>query len=179
MCGCQVDLRPPHHKWDRFCPNCGSRFVLHDVDEEADYVVSQTGIGDVLGGDAPKITFVSAKSVERLLDFDQHPSGRGRQRDPVQASLLGGARRLGPYAIAEVELLPPDGEHFRPPGAGQQQQLDDVRSLAVGVRRHRGQQPFELVALEVAMARRLGVALDPLDRVVGPHFPDDGETEHA
>jgi hypothetical protein len=66
MCGCQVDLSPPHHEWDRFCPTCGSRFVLHEVPNEVDYVVSQAGIGDVLGGDAPKISTLNAAARAKL-----------------------------------------------------------------------------------------------------------------
>jgi hypothetical protein len=66
MCGRQVDLGQPHHEWDRFCPTCGSRFVLHEVDDEVDYVVSQTGIGDVLGGDAPKIGALNAAARSKL-----------------------------------------------------------------------------------------------------------------
>src|SRR3546814_7816387 len=55
MCGREFGLKPPHREWDRFGPDCGSRFSLHDVDDTVDYVVSAAGIGEVLGGDAPKI----------------------------------------------------------------------------------------------------------------------------
>ena len=66
MCGGQVNLRPPHHEWDRFCPDCGSRFVLHEVGEEVDYVVSASGIGDVLGGDAVKIDQLDSEARAKL-----------------------------------------------------------------------------------------------------------------
>jgi hypothetical protein len=66
MCGEHVDLAPPHHEWNRFCPSCGSRFGLHEVGHEVDYVVSQSGIGDVLGGDAPKIATLDAPAKAKL-----------------------------------------------------------------------------------------------------------------
>lgn len=66
MCGEQVHLEPPHRAWDRFCPACGSRFVLHEVDEAVDYVVSAGGIGDVLGGDAPKIADLDLAARDKL-----------------------------------------------------------------------------------------------------------------
>ncbi len=66
MCGSHVDLSQPHHEWDRFCPRCGSRFVLHEIGDEVDYVVTQAGIGDVLGGDAPKIITLNAAAKAKL-----------------------------------------------------------------------------------------------------------------
>lgn len=66
MCGGEVELEPPHHEWDRFCPDCGSRFSLHEVDDAVDYVVSATGIGDVLGGDAPKIAELGEVMRDKL-----------------------------------------------------------------------------------------------------------------
>lgn len=66
MCGGQVDLCPPHHEWERFCPDCGSRFVLHEVGEEVDYVVSASGIGDILGGDAVKIDQLDSEARAKL-----------------------------------------------------------------------------------------------------------------
>jgi hypothetical protein len=55
MCGGQVDVYPPHLDWDRFCPSCGSRLVLHEVPASVDYVISASGAGDVLGSDATRI----------------------------------------------------------------------------------------------------------------------------
>ena len=66
MCGGGVQLEPPHHEWDRFCPDCGSRFSLYEVDDAVDYVVSATGVGDVLGGDAPKITELDQAMRDKL-----------------------------------------------------------------------------------------------------------------
>jgi hypothetical protein len=66
MCGGHVSLGQPHHEWDRFCPSCGSRFMFHEVGDEVDYVVSQAGIGDVLGGDAPKIAILDAAAKAKL-----------------------------------------------------------------------------------------------------------------
>lgn len=66
MCGAQVDVRPPHHDWDRFCPTCGSRFVFHEVSPEVDYVVSPAGVGDVLGGDATKIADLGDVATDKL-----------------------------------------------------------------------------------------------------------------
>lgn len=66
MCGGEVQLEPPHHEWNRFCPDCGSRFALHEVDDAVDYVVSATGIGDVLGGDAPKIAELGQATLDKL-----------------------------------------------------------------------------------------------------------------
>lgn len=66
MCGAQVDFGPPFHVWDQFCYQCGSRFVLHEVGEEVDYVVSQAGVGNVLGGDATKITMLSSSTRAKL-----------------------------------------------------------------------------------------------------------------
>jgi hypothetical protein len=66
MCGGEVELEPPHNEWDRFCPDCGSRFSLHEVDDAVDYVVSATGIGDVLGGDATKIAELDEAMRDKL-----------------------------------------------------------------------------------------------------------------
>lgn len=66
MCGGNVELQPPHHVWDRFCPACGSRFSLHEVGDEADYVVSANGIGDVLGGDATRIVDLDQPARDKL-----------------------------------------------------------------------------------------------------------------
>lgn len=66
MCGGEVRLEPPHHEWNRFCPDCGSRFALHEVDDAVDYVVSSAGIGDVLGGDAPRISELDQTARDKL-----------------------------------------------------------------------------------------------------------------
>jgi len=66
ICGGQVQLEPPHHEWDRFCPDCGSRFSLYEVGDAVDYVVSAAGIGDVLGGDAPKIAELGQAARDKL-----------------------------------------------------------------------------------------------------------------
>ncbi|MGB8840399.1 MAG: hypothetical protein WCC64_04965 [Aliidongia sp.] len=55
VCGGRLDWQPPHHEWDAFCSNCGSRFRTFLVDEDVDYIVSPSGPGDVNGGDAPRI----------------------------------------------------------------------------------------------------------------------------
>ena len=66
MCGGEVKLEPPHHEWNRFCPDCGSRFTLYEVDDAVDYVVSASGVGDVLGGDAPKIAELNEAMRDKL-----------------------------------------------------------------------------------------------------------------
>lgn len=66
ICGGAVKLGPPHHEWDRFCPDCGSRFELLELSDEVDYVISQKGPGDVLGGDATKIANLSADAKAKL-----------------------------------------------------------------------------------------------------------------
>lgn len=67
MCGGEVQLEPPHYEWDRFCPDCGSRFSLHEVDDAVDYVVSATGVSNVLGGDAPKVSELDHAMRDKLL----------------------------------------------------------------------------------------------------------------
>lgn len=66
MCGAYVDVKAPHHDWDRFCPACGSRFVLHEVPTSVDYVISNSGAGDVLGSDATKISELSDVDRNKL-----------------------------------------------------------------------------------------------------------------
>lgn len=66
MCGKQADLPSPHHAWDRFCPACGSRFDFHEVDDRIDYVISEDGVSEVLGGDAIKIAELDQVSHEKL-----------------------------------------------------------------------------------------------------------------
>lgn len=66
MCGCQVQLESPHHEWEQFCPDCGSRFSMHEVDEAVDYVVSAAGIGDVIGCDALKIAELDQAARDKL-----------------------------------------------------------------------------------------------------------------
>tara|TARA_B100001167_G_scaffold189885_1_gene155453 strand:- start:5734 stop:7371 length:1638 start_codon:yes stop_codon:yes gene_type:complete len=66
ICGSMVRLEPPHREWDRFCHDCGSRFALFEVDEGVDYVVSSSGVGDVNGGDAPKIADLDPAARDKL-----------------------------------------------------------------------------------------------------------------
>ncbi|MEO6387060.1 MAG: hypothetical protein ABIT16_01395 [Croceibacterium sp.] len=66
ICGGAVEVPSPHHEWDRYCSICGSRFALHEVSEEVDYVISATGIGDVLGGDATKIADLCGSAKDKL-----------------------------------------------------------------------------------------------------------------
>lgn len=71
MCGGKADIPPPHHEWDRFCQICGSRFALHEVSDNVDYVVSASGIGEILGGDAPKfsdLTDDARKKLQRIAE---------------------------------------------------------------------------------------------------------------
>ncbi len=83
VCGGHVGWRPPHHEWDAFCSNCGSRFRSFPVDEEVDYVVSPTGAGDVNGSDAPKIATLEPRLREKLTRIvERHrpqPSDDGLQ----------------------------------------------------------------------------------------------------
>lgn len=65
-CGGHLAWRPPHHEWDGFCPDCGSRFDSFTVDEDVDYVISPTGLGDVNGSDAPKISELDPTLREKL-----------------------------------------------------------------------------------------------------------------
>jgi hypothetical protein len=67
ICGGKVNVLPPHHEWDRFCPTCGSRFSLHEVSDEVDYVISASGIGDVLGGDATKFAELDDAARAKLI----------------------------------------------------------------------------------------------------------------
>jgi hypothetical protein len=67
LCGGAVELDPPHHAWDAYCYVCGSRFVLHEVGDEVDYVVSSAGLGDVLGGDAARIADLDQTAHDKLL----------------------------------------------------------------------------------------------------------------
>ena len=67
MCGGVVELDPPHQAWDRYCHACGSRFVLHEVSDQVDYVISSAGIGDILGGDATRIADLDQSGRDKLL----------------------------------------------------------------------------------------------------------------
>ena len=66
ICSSEVEVLPPHHGWDRFCTNCGSRFALHEVSDDVDYVISASGIGDVLGGDATKVAKLDDAAKDKL-----------------------------------------------------------------------------------------------------------------
>lgn len=66
MCGGHVDLKPPYHEWGRYCHQCGSRFHVHEVEDYVDYVISPMGVGDVLGGDAPKISELDTDQKAKL-----------------------------------------------------------------------------------------------------------------
>lgn len=66
VCGGHLDWQPPHHEWDAFCSDCGSRFRSFTVDEDVDYVISPTGSGDVNGSDAPKIAKLKRDMREKL-----------------------------------------------------------------------------------------------------------------
>lgn len=66
VCGGHLDWQPPHHEWDAFCPICGSRFRPFPIDEDIDYVLSPSGIGEVNGGDAPRISELGSALREKL-----------------------------------------------------------------------------------------------------------------
>jgi hypothetical protein len=67
-CACKGVLRlePPHHEWDSFCPECGSRFILQEIDEDVDYVISPFGVGRVLFNDAIPITDLGKNLGDKL-----------------------------------------------------------------------------------------------------------------
>ena len=87
MCRCRR-----HHDWDRFCPTCGSRFILHEVPAEVDYVISASGVGDVLGGDATKIAELddAARDKLRRITAKHAPEdGKGEVRFMLITDLVG------------------------------------------------------------------------------------------
>ncbi|WP_296617261.1 hypothetical protein [Sphingomonas sp.] len=65
-CGGHCDLISPHFEWNRFCGSCGARFVLLELPDEVDYVISDLGAGDVLGNDAPKIAELDPALKDKL-----------------------------------------------------------------------------------------------------------------
>lgn len=115
MCGHQVELGPPHHEWDRFCPNCGSRFVLHEVGGEVDYVVSQVGIGDVLGGDAPKIGALNAAAKAKLYRIATRHAPKDEQ-DVIRFVLITDLDRCNENTLevpSQVTSCPSDNDRKR------------------------------------------------------------------
>ena len=115
----------------------------------------------------------------------KHAHGRGREVDRARARLAVDDAHLG---LVEIDMLPPQGEDFVPPAAGQHQQADS---------RHRGGGYPAALARDLVQhlpeAGELGVGQEPLPfalgvrrdglagivAVLGRHLPVSGERVHV
>lgn len=87
MCGHSMSLSEIQHEWDRYCHSCGSRFKLHEVPEDTDYVISSSGIGNVLGSDAKKIKYLDHSERSKLDRIFRKHSYK-LNKEPVEFQLI-------------------------------------------------------------------------------------------
>lgn len=79
-CGGHIEWPSPHSDWDNYCPECGARFVMHEVPANVEYVISASGPGDVTGGRATKIRDLPERlrqKLTRLSEKHKPPVGDG------------------------------------------------------------------------------------------------------
>jgi len=79
-CGGHIEWPSPHSDWDNYCPECGARFVMHEVPANVEYVISASGAGDVTGGTATKIRDLPERLRQKLtrLSEKHKPPAEGR-----------------------------------------------------------------------------------------------------
>lgn len=70
-CGGKIQWEPPHHNWDNYCPECGARFEMMEVDPDVSYVISELGPGDVLGGWAVPMKQLAPELRKKLTSIWQ------------------------------------------------------------------------------------------------------------
>lgn len=71
-CGDRFSWKPPHHRWDCYCRDCGALYEIDIVPEAFDYMVSVEGESLVLGSDAPDVPDLSVPLRDKLRRIRQH-----------------------------------------------------------------------------------------------------------